>query len=129
MPNNTPITILDGRDNIKNCDTAFINKSKKDMMVIKKIFPCSIAVQNEGIACFSPENVEFLKQNSKKQILSFDADVTGVKNSQQITKLFDFDYCNVPKKYLNEGIKDWADLAKTYGLKAIEEVLKEKGII
>lgn len=129
MPNNTPITILDGKENIKNCKTAFINKSKKDMMVVKKVFPCTAAVQNEGIACFSEENVLYFKENSERQILSFDADVTGVKNSQQITEMFGFGYCNVPKKYLLEGIKDWADLAKVHGMKAVEEVLKEKGII
>lgn len=129
MPNNVPITEMDGKENIKNCEVAFINKSKKDYMVMSKVFPCSCAVQNEGIGCFSPENVEWLKTNSKKQILSFDSDVTGVANSQQITKLFDFGYCNVPRKYLTEGIKDWADLGKTYGLKVIEDYLKEKGLI
>ncbi len=129
MPNNVPITIMDGKDKIKGCDVAFINKSKKDHMVISKVFPCSCAVQNEGIACFSPENVAYLKENSKRQILSFDADTTGVKNSQQITEIFGFGYCNVPKKYLNEGIKDWADLVKAHGLKAVEEVLKDYKII
>ncbi len=129
MPNNVPITTMDGKKDIKECEKAFINKSKKDHMVIKKIFPCSCAVQNEGIACFSEENVKYLKDNSKVQILSFDADVTGVKNSQQITELFGFSYCNVPKKYLNEGIKDWSDLSKVHGMKAVEEVLKEKELI
>lgn len=129
VPNNVPITAMDGKENIANCDTAFINKSKKDYMVMKKIFPCSCAVQNEGMACFSQENVEYLKSNSKKQILSFDSDITGVENSQQITKLFDFGYCNVPKKYLKEGIKDWADLAKSYGMKTIEDYLKQKNLL
>jgi len=95
---------------------------------MKKIFPCCCAVQNEGIGAFSPENVEYLKANSDRQILSFDSDVAGVTNSQQITKLFDFDYLNVPKKYLSEGIKDWADLAKDHGLKVIEDYLKQKGL-
>jgi DNA primase len=129
VPNNVPITTMDGKDNIINCNVAFINKSKKDYMVMKKVFPCSCAVQNEGLGCFSNENVEFLKANSDRQILSFDSDVTGVANSQQITKLFDFDYLNVPKQYLKEGIKDWADLAKTYGLKAIEDYLKQKQLL
>ena len=129
VPNNVPITAMDGKENIINCDTAFINKSKKDYMVMKKVFPCSCAVQNEGMACFSPENVEYLKANSDRQILSFDSDVTGVENSQQITKLFDFGYCNVPKKYLKEGIKDWADLAKSYGMKTIEDYLKTKKLL
>ena len=129
VPNNVPITTMDGKEDIKNCKVAFINKSKKDYMVMKKVFPCCCAVQNEGIACFSHENVEYLKANSDVQILSFDSDVTGVANSQQITKLFDFEYLNVPKIYLKEGIKDWADLAKAHGLGAIENYLKEKQLL
>ena len=129
VPNNVPITAMDGKENIKDCDVAFINKSKKDYMVMKKLFPCSCAVQNEGLGCFSPENVDYIKSNSARQILSFDSDVTGVENSQQITQLFDFDYCNVPRKYLSEGIKDWADLARVHGLKAIEEYLISKQLI
>ena len=129
MPNNVPITAMDGLDDVKDCDTLFINKSKKDYMVMKKIFPCSCAVQNEGVGCFSQENVDYLKANSREQVLSFDSDVTGVKNSQQITKLFDFGYCNVPKIYLKEGIKDWADLARVHGMQAIEDYLKEKQLL
>lgn len=129
VPNNVPITAMDGKDDIKNCDVAFINKSKKDYMVMKKLFPCSCAVQNEGLGCFSPENVEYIKSNSASQILSFDSDVTGVENSQQITKIFNFGYCNVPRKYLSEGIKDWADLAKAHGMQAIEDYLKEKQLL
>lgn len=129
MPNNVPITAMDGKENIRGCEIAFINKSKKDHMVISKVFPCSCAVQNEGIACFSEENVEYIKSNCETAVLSFDSDVTGVANSQQITELFGFGYCNVPRKYLAEGIKDWADLAKSHGLKAVEEVLKDKHIL
>jgi hypothetical protein len=129
IPNNVPITVMDGKEDIVNCSVAFINKSKKDYMVMKKIFPCSCAVQNEGIGCFSEENVEYLKANSDSQILSFDSDVTGVTNSQQITKLFDFGYANVPRKYLAEGIKDWADLAKVHGLETIEKYLINKKIL
>jgi hypothetical protein len=129
MPNNVPITAMDGKENIKDCSVAFINKSKKDFMVMKKIFPCSCAVQNEGLGCFSHENVEYLKANSDRQILSFDADDVGVQNSKQITEMFDFEYTNVPRQYLAEGIKDWADLAKAHGLKVIEDYLKSKQIL
>ena len=68
-------------------------------------------------------------ENSNRQILSFDSDTTGVENSKAITKKFGFEYCNVPKKYLEEGINDWADLAKHYGLKVIEDYLINKSII
>ena len=129
VPNNVPITTMDGKEDIANCSVAFINKSKKDYMVMKKVFPCCCAVQNEGVACFSDENVEYLKANSDRQILSFDADDVGVKNSQMITKLFDFEYTNVPRKYLTEGIKDWADLAKEHGLRAIISYLNSKQLL
>ena len=128
LPNNVPITAMDGLKDIKDCNVAIISKSKKDYMVMKKVFPCTCAVQNEGIGCFSEENVAYLKANSKKQVLSFDSDVTGVQNSQQITKLFGFDYTNVPRKYLPE-IKDWAALGATYGLEMIEKILKQKRIL
>lgn len=129
MPNNVPITMMDGLEDITDCDVAFINKSKKDYMVMKKVFPCCCAVQNEGMGCFSEENVEFIKENSERQILSFDSDETGVKNSKLISDKFGFDYCNVPKIYLDEGIKDWADLARIHGLKTIEKYLTQKELI
>ena len=128
MPNNVPITAMDGCSNLIEDYPAFINKSKKDYMVIKKVYPFTCAVQNEGIACFSEENVSFLKENSSSQILSFDSDVAGVKNSQQITQIFDFGYCNVPRSYLSDGIKDWALLAKEYGMKKVEQILTKKKI-
>jgi DNA primase len=129
MPNNVPITMMDGLEDIADCDVAFINKSKKDYMVMKKVFPCCCAVQNEGMGCFSEENVEFIKENSERQILSFDSDETGVKNSQLITEKFGFEYCNVPRIYLDEGIKDWADLARIHGLKTIEKYLTQRELI
>ena len=129
IPNNVPSTSMDGLQNIQGSDVAIINKSKKDYMVIKKIFPHTCAVQSENISCFSLENVEYLKTNSKRQVLSFDSDGPGVKNSKMITELFDFEYVNVPRYYLQEGIKDWADLAKKYGMQVIEHYLKQKFII
>ncbi len=129
LPNNVPITMMDGKEDISNCKIAFINKSKKDYMVMKKAFPCCCAVQNEGIGCFSDENVEFLKANSDRQILSFDSDETGVHNSKQITELFGFEYINVPRKYLSEGIKDWADLVKAHGYYPVENYLRQKGLL
>jgi hypothetical protein len=129
VPNNVPITTMEGKENIRASKYAFINKSKKDYMVVKKLLQSTCAVQNEGIGCFSEENVTFLKENSEYQILSFDSDVTGVTNSQQITKIFDFGYSNVPKLYLGENIKDWAELARSKGMDTLETIFKEKGLL
>lgn len=129
VPNNVPIGTMEGLELIKGCDFAFINKSKKDKMVVEKLIPTTCAVQNEGIACFTEENVKYLKDNSKRQVLSFDSDVAGVKNSRQITRIFGFDYANVPRNYLDEGIKDWAELARVYGMSTLEKIFKEKGLL
>lgn len=129
VPNNVPITTMDGERDIIGCKTAVINKSKKDYMVMKKIYPTCCGVQNEGIGCFSEENVNFIKGNSDKQILSFDSDDVGVRNSKVITEMFGFHYMNVPRKYLAEGIKDWSDLAAKYGMNEMSKILKSKSIL
>lgn len=128
MPNNVPITTMEGLSNLKPDKDAFINKSKKDYMVVKKILEHTCAVQNEGLGCFSEENVAYLRANSKRQILSFDSDLPGVTNSQQITKIFDFDYANVPRMYLPD-INDWAGLARAKGMNTVEQIFKDKGLI
>ncbi len=129
VPNNVPITYLEGKENVIGVQKALITKSKKDKMVLRKLFPATCATQNEGIACFSEENVKFLKENSEEQVLVYDSDSAGVTNSTQITSLFDFGYCNVPRSYLSDGINDFADLAKDYGLDKVEKILKRKNII
>jgi len=128
VPNNVPIDVMDGKKNIIGAKNAFINKSKKDYMVIKKVYPYTCAVQYEGEAAFTEENVAFLKSNSEIQTLSFDSDVAGVKNSQQITKKYGFDYCNVPRQYLAQHINDWAGLAERYDLDLVKQCLTDKGI-
>jgi hypothetical protein len=129
LPNNVPLTYLEGKENIIQCNTSIITKSKKDMMVLKKVYPYVCAVQNENSACFSEENILFLKKNSEKQILCFDSDKAGVSNSQLITKQHDFGYLNVPRNYLSDGINDFADLGKEYGIETIEKILKRKKLI
>jgi hypothetical protein len=129
VPNNVPITAMDGKKDIIGAKNAFINKSKKDYMVIKKVYPHTCAVQHEGEAAFSEENVLYLKSNSERQTLSFDSDVAGVKNSLQITQKFDFDYCNVPKIHLKEKINDWAELSRVYDMNKVEQYLKQYGIL
>ena len=129
LPNNVPITVMDGINGLDPNKLAFVNKSKKDYMVIRKLFINTCAVQNEGLGCFSETNINLLKSKSNKQILSFDSDDPGVKSSKQITEMFGFDYCNVPRHYLAQGIKDWADLARIKGMSAVENYLITKNII
>lgn len=123
---NVPIDYIEGRKHINPSMPVVITKSKKDAMVIRKIYPFCISVQSENIACFTEENVRFIKENSTRQILSFDSDEPGVKNSIIITSKFGFEYCNVPKNYLSSGIKDWAELAKSCGIDLVKELIWRK---
>lgn len=129
VPNNVPISTIEGLENLKGADFAFITKSKKDYMVLRKVLGSVCATQNEGIACFTEENINTLRSETKRQILSFDSDPPGVANSKQITEVFGFDYCNVPREYLKENINDWAALGRAHGLNSIEEILKQKGLL
>jgi hypothetical protein len=126
---NTPLTYLDGKENIQNCETAWITKSKKEKIILSKLYNCVISTQNESISCFSPENVDFIKNNSKKQVVLYDADDTGVRSCQEITKRFNMGYCNVPRKYLEENIKDFGDVCAKYGIGEVEKILKNKQLI
>ena len=126
---NVPLITLEGKENIKGCDIAFITKSRKDRLVLQRVYSCVCSTQNENLSSFSGEDIQFIKSNSRRQILMFDSDNAGVAASQEITQLFGFDYCNVPRKYLAEGINDWAGLAEKYGLDIIKQILKEKNIL
>lgn len=126
---NTPLTYLDGKENIKDCEEAWITKSKKELILLKKLYKCVVSTQNESLACFSQENVDFIKNNSKKQVVFYDNDKDGKKASLQVTEKFNMLHCNVPDKYYSEGIKDFGDLVKIYGLKAVEKHLKQKNLI
>lgn len=133
MPNNVPITTLDGKEFIDSltepCDVLWITKSKKDYMVLKKLYPYVIATQNESVGCFNKANVDWILSKSKKQVLMFDSDKTGVKNSIAITEQFGFQYFNIPKSYLSDGITDPSDIVRYYGIDKLEMLLIKKGLL
>jgi hypothetical protein len=126
---NVPLTVLDGKENIINCNKAWITKSKKDKMVLLKLYPHVLSTQNESKACFSEENIDYIKSNSNNQILIYDNDAAGVKNSKLITKELDMDYFNISRNYISDGISDPSDLIKNYGIKTLEKQLIKKGLL
>lgn len=129
MPNNVPLVTLDGKENIINSDVTWITKSKKDKMVLKKLYAPVISTQNESRACFSQENINYIKTNSKSQILIYDSDPAGVKACKQITKELDMSYFNIPRGYLSDGIVDPSDLVREYGMNKLEQILTRKKLL
>lgn len=126
---NVPIDRMGGLENIKDCSKAIVTKAKKDKMVISKVFPCVCYVQAETIVGINEDNLAYLRSNSNEIYINFDSDQPGKKNSWEYSKTFGFKHINVPDRYLTEGIKDFADFVKKYGLSALEVYLKLKEII
>ena len=108
-----------------------ISKSVKDELVLKKFFKDVCSTQNESSNSISPEDMEIIRKGYEDSFvyMAYDSDQAGVKNSQYYTENYHFNYFNVPKIFLREGIKDWADLVKHKGLDTMENYLKIKKLI
>lgn len=126
---NIPITIVENSKILELYDPAvvLITKSRKDRLVLSRYFPYVINVQNETRACFTEDFVQRLK--GRIVWINYDSDEAGVKNCTNITEEFGYRYINVPRIYLQEGIKDYADLYRLKGEEVLINCLKEKGLI
>jgi hypothetical protein len=124
---NVPFDYIEYLETINPSENCFISKSKKDKMVLQKALETNniCITQGESIACFSEENINLLNKN-KENITVFDNDSTGVKNSLKLTELYNFKHCNVPYVYSKNGITDFADVCRNYGLLKIKKHFKEK---
>lgn len=126
---NIPITIIENSKILELYDPAvvLITKSRKDRLVLSRYFPYVINVQNETRACFTEDFVQRLK--GRIVWINYDSDDAGIKNCTAITTEFGYRYINVPRIYLQEGIKDYADLYRLKGEEVLINCLKEKGLI
>lgn len=126
-----PFDYVDNLKSITKCQYAFLTKSKKDRMVLQKVLgiTCIADTQAEDASCISHDTLQHFKDNSEFQVTIFDSDQKGKESSMWLTEHYGFLHCNVPDKYLNEGIKDFADLFKKYGEKPIIEHFKQKGFV
>lgn len=125
--NNVPFSYLWGKWNIGNCDKSLIVKSVKDMVVVKKFFPCVCSVQAENIACFSEENVEYINDNSKEVYIGFGSDEQGKKESKLITSTFKWKHLNTPDEFLPDN--DFAEVGKKYGIETLIKHFEKKGLL
>ncbi len=123
-------------DNLKpalgDCSRFFLAKSKKDRMVLMKALEtsCIADVQAEDPACLDDDDLELIKQVPERFIVA-DNDKKGKEFSWWLTEEHGFRHVNVPDKYLHGDPKctDFADLCYHYGMEAVIEHFKNKGII
>ncbi len=123
---NVPIDFISGVDLTDfQVKSLIITKSKKDEIVLRKVYENVISVQNESKEALSANTVKALKEIFGDNIyLAFDNDKAGKENSQILCEQYGLRPIFVPDEYY--PIKDYAELIKYRGLKVLrEEVLKQ----
>lgn len=127
-----PFDYVEHLDKIQNCDIAYLEKSRKDRIVLKKALELDcIAVTNaEDPSCLSDEAIQHLKKNSRIQVTISDNDKKGKEFSWYLTTEHGFRHCNVPDHYLEKGVTDFADMAKyTRSLETVRQHFASKGLL
>ena len=110
-------------------DTVFITKSRKDELVLKKIFTDVISVQNESEQSLPKHVIEFLNDHYKNKIIIFDADNPGINACKRFNGK-GFGYFNTPKQdYEKYSITDPSDFVKAYSLDLLKEEFKKKNLL
>lgn len=127
---NIPLYVPFGLKDLKfKTDTIIITKSKKDLIVCKKLFSDVIATQNESESALGFDVQDMLLSNYEHAIIFWDNDQTGVDNCKKFNEK-GFGYFNIPKmEYEKFKIKDASDYVAYYGVDALADLFKEKGIL
>jgi hypothetical protein len=126
---NVPLTIPFGLNTLKyGTDHIAIGKAQKDRMILLKFIISVIGTQNESESAITPVLSKHICHNFPRRTIIWDADETGVENCKKFNSR-GFGYFNTPNELLAMGIKDVSDYVKVFGLKALEKLLKIKGII
>jgi hypothetical protein len=126
---NIDMTLVENKCSIPGASKVLVTKARKDRVILSKLLPewAVVNVQNESELCYTKEFVEMLQ--GKEVVVNYDCDPAGKKASLLVTKKYGFRHINVPDKYLEEGIKDLADLYKKYGPDPIITHFKNKQLI
>lgn len=126
---NIPNRSIEGMEKLRKAPIGIITKSRKDRIILKKFISHIVSVQNESLHSLSLENVDIIKENWSTLYVNYDNDGPGKENSIIVTGEYNLKHLNVPDKYLEEGIKDFADLIRVYGPDTLFKYLQSKNII
>lgn len=125
---NVPLITTYGLNNLNKEYNTLIVDSLKDYLICRKVYNYVVQVQNESLASFSEETVNYIKQNSREVFYGGDSDSAGKQASYAITQAFGFIHINPPDRLLPQG-KDWGEWCKLEGLEVIREHFIKKGLI
>lgn len=126
IPNDVPFGLDELQCDTENC---FIAKAQKDRLILRKFLPDVIASQNENAFSINEKLASDLQFEYSRVFVGWDNDWPGLRGMVKMRQR-DFIPLYVPVKLrIEEGIKDFSDLAKAKGLKAVEKLLKQNGVI
>lgn len=125
---------IDGIENLEKAllddeTNIIVTKARKDRVILQKFRGGVASVQNESLVALNTKSVELLQNCGEEVYINYDADEPGKKASWSVTAEFGFKHLNVPDSYLQESIKDFADLIKVYGPDTVHKYLQSKKIV
>lgn len=128
---NISTKLIEDIDQLNGHKKVIVSKSKKDKLVLRSLLPQDVMVistQNESVSSYTEDVVQLL---ADRQVwISYDSDPPGKQASIRVTSRWGYKHVNVPDTlYINDGLKDWAEVYAKYGPDLIIDHMKVKGII
>lgn len=116
---------IEGWENVKHFDYLFITKSRKDRMVLSKIYDNVLNSQNESVSLLDGEVAKQFK-NFKKVFVIFDCDDPGLKALDRVVTETGWTGLTIPRSlYDGLDIKDPAEWVNKSGYRALTRYLKD----
>lgn len=119
---NCPLNISWGIEDITEGSTLVITKSLKDMIVLRKVLPNVIGLQNESLAAVKSGLIEDLKTRFDRIVVFFDNDNAGIQAAKEMSEKYNIEYTLIPERALKLGIKDPSDYIQKFGLNKLKEL-------
>lgn len=129
FPNNIPTHYIEDLERMRGAEKTLVTKSRKDRMVCRKILDTVCSTQNESPGSILDEDAEFLQSECGKIFIGFDNDEPGKKASRHYTATYGWQHINVPDPYGKQGLTDFSDMAKAFGLGSVEAHFRLKGLL
>lgn len=123
-----PNTEIEGWGNVKHFRRLIITKSRKDRMVLSKLYDNVVNGQNESGSLLDNE-FHHLFEHFKEVWVFFDSDDPGVKACKRITEAKGWKYINTPRSLLPLGIKDPAGWVKEQGYIPLKQFMLSKKVV
>lgn len=106
----------------------FITKAVKDKIIVQKFFPAVIASQNESSPSIPDALLEKFHAHFDEIFVLWDNDETGLHGMKEMEKR-GCKGLHLPVSWLEHGLKDYSDLAKSAGLGSVENFFKKHKLL